>query len=68
MVFKKRKIPACGLYMTYYADCPDIDLKLYKIGTLHVMILFLAIQEEFRSFVMLHHLVAITLPLLILAY
>lgn len=38
--------------MTYYVDLPDIDLKLYKIGTLHGMIMFLTIQEEFRRFVM----------------
>lgn len=38
--------------MTYYIDLPDIDLKLYKIGTLHVFIMLLAVQEEWRRFVM----------------
>lgn len=38
--------------MTYYIDLPAIDLKLYKIRSLHVFIMVLTVQEELRRFVM----------------
>lgn len=69
MLLKERKkIPAGGLHITYYIDIPDTDLKLYKIGTLHVFIILLAIQEELESLYWLLHLMDIILPLLNLSY